>query len=797
MVTNKRVLTGISMLFVVATLTACSGGGGGGSDSGGSPPPPPSGTTSGGGDQYGSGSDPIAAPSGNPTSYDLIDAAKTAGTITEQDALTYKMFAEFGDSRLPVQYRGDDAGYIEGDAQHQVLAYIARVGIGSVPAATLDTLRPFFVPAHYEGSWWHKQHPGAVTAAAVKISAATKANPNCRAWETACSLLAEWKSVAGTNVVVWYLAANETTDLPKAAMLVQEFDTTIWPKLTGLMGRTPLSDAGTGLPGETDARLDVLLVDLPGTKEAETVTSTIIGCKAVPAHIYLSRALPNRGLIAQAAHEFMHAIQFSINVRASCLENYYTTLEATAVWATNYVYPLNDWEHTYAKYYLTGNNVSNSYDYRPAKQSPFRYGAYVFPLFLETRFGPSIVKGIWDQTTTFNDELFAIEGAIVAAGSSFSEEWPKFVVANWNRDTITTYAKADTLFEKADLNGDAPFTLPAGGTGSLTHALSLEHASAAYYRVAFGDSVSRSVAIVNGLSFSADSVDMSGFGNNLAFTGLDALSRRGASMQVFVKVNGAWQSEPADMVNAPWHMFCRDDPAGKVEEIIFMYANAEISPTAPNYTLTPRRRGPGLLATNIGCRDWTGDLSMSRPLPGGSETLVISGIVLKNVMPTAAPSPGAGPPAYPLAAGSQTGPGFGWVYAITSGSATWTYNDNSDGCTRTGSDTFAIAGPNPGITNSGYTPPGAANHGIAIPMFLGNALPAVANLAYDWRCVGPGGAVTTGTNVVGTNLDVGVSVDDPSVRISTSTGLSVSGTGAQSRAFPDATGSWSLQGATN
>lgn len=792
---TKRVLTGIPLLFVLATLAACGGGGGGGGDTGTGG----GGTT--GGDQYGSGPDPTPAPTGNPTSHELIDAAKTAGTITMEDALIYKSFAEFSDPRLPAEYRGDDTGFIEGDAQHQVIAYVASVGISNVSTATLDTLRPFFVPAYYEGSWWNQQNPGATTAVAAgaTISIAAASNPNCRAWETECSRLFDWKNVAGTNVVVWYRTANETADAPKAAMLVQEFDTTIWPKLTSLMGRTPISDVGTGVVvSETDGRLDVLLLDMPADKQGSTVPSSISGCKAVPAHIYLSRNLPNRGLIAQAAHEFMHAIQFSINVAAPCLENYYTTQEATAVWATNYVYPRNDWEHAYAKHYLTDTWVSESYDYRPPKPSLFRYGAYVLPLFLETRFGPSIVKSIWDKTTAATSELFAIESAIVAAGSSFHKEWPKFVAANWNRDTINTYFTADIMVENVDLNGDETFTLPAGGTGSLTHAVSLKHASAAYYRVVFGSSAARSIAIVNGLSFKAESVDLTGFGNNLAFTGLDALARQGASLQVFVKVNGAWKSGPTNLTNVPWFTVCRDDPAGKIDEMIFMYGNSEIGPSAPNYTaLEPRASPPGVLATNIGCRDWTGSLSMSRPLTGGTETLTLSGITLKNPLPTDAPAPGDGPAAYPMAAGEQIAPGFGWIYAITSGSAAWTYNDDSDGCTRTGSKTFAIGGANPVITNSGYTPPGTANHGLFIPGFLVNALPAVLSLSYDWRCVASNGTVTTGTDIVGTGLDITVVINDPDVRISPGTGLSVSGTGAQSGEAPNASGSWSLQGATN
>ncbi len=804
---GKRAWVGICVLFMLASLAGCGGGGGSGGAGTGSPGAGGASPVAPGGDQFGSGPDPVAEPTGNPTSDELIDAALAAGQVTTEEALTYKMFAEFGDPRLPAQYAGDDAGFIEGHAQHQVIAHVASVGIGNVSVAALDTLRPFFVPPYYEGSWWHKRNPGATTAAASRKTAAAAGpdarvaaagNPNCRAWETGCSLLADWKNVGGTNVVVWYLDANAAADAPKAAMLVQEFDNTIWPKLTTLMGRTPISDVGTGLlVAETDGRLDVILVDMPGNKEGSTYPSTIGGCKAVPTHIYLNRNLPNRGLIAQAAHEFMHSIQLSIGVAAPCLENYYTTQEATAVWATNHVYPANDWEKTYAKHYLKGTWVSEPYDHRPPRPSLFRYGAYVFPLFLETRFGASIVKSIWDKTTAFNQELFAIDSAIADAGSSFHREWPKFIAANWNRETIQTYVKADSLSEKVDLNGDEALAMDASGTVWLRHDLQLKHASAAYFRVVLGDSASRSITIVNGWKFLADSVDLTGWGENLAFTGLSTLDRQGASLQVFLKVNGAWLSEPSNLSNVPWFTVCRDDPAGKIEEMIFMYGNSEFSTGAPNYTqLVARKDNPGLLATNIGCRDWTGSLTLTKPLPGGTERLAITGIRLQNALPTAAPQPGEGPPSYPFAAGQQIAPGFGWVYKITAGSATWTYNDNGDGCTRGGNQTFAISGPNPVIMNTGFTPPGAASRGTTIPGLLANAIPTVVGLSYDWRCVATDGTVTSGTTPVGTDLDIHVVLDDPVARISGS-GLSVFGTGAQSGAAPDATGNWSLQGATN
>ena len=87
------------------------------------------GAATGGGNQFGSGPDPVPDPTGNPTSYNLIDAAQTAGTITEEQALLYKLYVEFADPTLPAQYRGDDTGLIEVDGHQQVVAYIDRVGL--------------------------------------------------------------------------------------------------------------------------------------------------------------------------------------------------------------------------------------------------------------------------------------------------------------------------------------------------------------------------------------------------------------------------------------------------------------------------------------------------------------------------------------------------------------------------------------------------------------------------------------------------------------------------------------------
>jgi hypothetical protein len=783
----------LGLMCGIVLLGACGVKGGGTSAPDGSTTlPPDGGTPTPGGDQFGSGPDPVPDPTGSPTSYDLINAAQTAGAITEEQALLYKLYVRFADPALPASYQGDDTGIIEVDPHEQVVAYVDRVGLANVPIATLDAFWPFFVPAYFQGSWWNRQHPTATLAGGAVAAAA---NPNCRAWESLCPLLADWKNVAGTHVVVWFLAANDIVDGPRANILMQEFENTIWPRLTTLMGRTPLSDLGTGLVSKTDGRMDILLVDMPKNMEGNTATSTLGKCKAAPAHIYLSRNLPYQGMIAQAAHEFMHAIEFSYNTASACVTDYYTTVEASAVWATNYVYPVNDWEHKYAKSYL--GNIKLAYDNKAAPPL-FRYGAYLLPLFLENRFGSGIVKDIWEKALVYSDELIAIDSALVGQSSSFAKEWPKFIAANWNRDTIASsnYLQLDRLADVPGLESDDIFQMPAAGVGSLTNAVSLPHASSAYYRVTFPDASSRNVLIVNGLVFMADSLDLTRSGNMMTFTGLDLLQRSGASMQVYLKVNGTWQSAPLNLTNVMGATTCRDDPAGKIDEIIFMYGNAEISQTNPNYTaLVPRTKPPGVLLTNIGCRDWTGSLSMTKPLNTGQETLTISNIVLKNLMPTAAPLPGNDPTTYPLPTGTtnQISLGFGFVYANASGNAVWTYNDTTGSgstlCTSAGTKTFPIDAPAQARHQfSSWTPPGTAAHGVSFLGILPFAM--VTQLSYVETC-----ASGSTTHYPGTQLDVTTFISDPTFRISAN-GLSLSGTQAQTGDPTHITGTWSFTGST-
>ena len=84
-------------------------------------------------------SGPSSAPP--PTSFELIDAAVTAGTISSETGLLYKVYNTFADPRLPPRYHGDDSKLPDSHALDYALQRW-----DSLSSPTREALRPFLTP---------------------------------------------------------------------------------------------------------------------------------------------------------------------------------------------------------------------------------------------------------------------------------------------------------------------------------------------------------------------------------------------------------------------------------------------------------------------------------------------------------------------------------------------------------------------------------------------------------------------------------------------------------------------------
>jgi hypothetical protein len=548
-----------------------------------------------------------------PSSYDLIEEAAANQTISAEQALTYKVFSDFGDTRVPAALRGDDRLLSEGDATAAAAASFA-----TLTPATQELVGPFLVQPFVAGSWWDRRRSGSqgISAAAV----------TCRPWATTCPLLTgDWAHFDGTHVRIWYLVANATTDRPMAVDLASAADTTIWTGLTTAMGRTPKPDGDEG----GNALYDVILTDgLSSTIDGNTLSTALFACKDTPAFTSLNRGISDPDKRKSVlAHEMMHGVQYG-TPSSSCVESMKWLMESTATWFEDLVYPKVNREHDFAAAYLDTPNLS--FDNAPTPRRT--YGAYVFFFYLTRVRGvsPAVIGQIWNATKTA-DGLHALDTALRGAGAELDKSWPDFAAYAWNDAApFDTFKTLDTLTDQARVLGPRSVSLAVPSTYNEVQGksdLNLPRLSIRYYQYEFPDLTASSVAFFNGLTRSLDFKTIADYGDVFTATSLTGPdTAKGGHITALLKIGGKWTKE--DWTSSPGRTFCRDLKAERLESLVVILSNADIGETSSVY---PRGRfGPLMYASNVGCGAW--EASANLTLKWGSsatETMNVTGLRLE------------------------------------------------------------------------------------------------------------------------------------------------------------------------
>lgn len=496
------------------------------------------------------------------TTDDLIEKAVIDGKLTEAEATLYRVFAAFGDSRLPDEYRGAPSDLPDSDAA--LMASLAYEGLSAEVRATLD---PFLTPPYLPGSWLELQTAGQSGAA--------------------LSGLDDWTrfDAAGGRMKVWARTAFPE-EVTKAEAVASALTSTIWPAVTNLMGleHRPLSDGG--LPrGGVDGALDVYLVPL-AVHGLTVPTVQERDCEMFPAFIQIdaSRALGSQtqpGLLQTVTHELFHAVQFTYDLNTNCwYPEYRWFVEGSATWATDYVYPHAQAEHEYAEAFLEApwRTLDDAQKYLPKHM----YGSYLFPFYLTTKYHqPQLMPAIWEAFATA-DSLPALDAVLQPLGG-LTERFREFILYNWNRPPVDYYNTWDGLTAGSPPAGGRAENVELGNESSKTYDLptDLLHLTSSYHLFYFMDDSVRSVT----------------FHNTLA--GLDH-----ASVQALTKVRGEWQ-EPEDWSAKRTMILCRDIEQQKVEDLLIVISNndwqmkQELKPDTP----------PSITASDMGCSDWTGTIT--------------------------------------------------------------------------------------------------------------------------------------------------------------------------------------------
>lgn len=506
------------------------------------------------------------------TSFALIEQALARGEINEETALVYKVFAVYLDPRLPARFQGDDS-----QVRDTLIAGEVSARWNTLSPETQALLAPFLLPPAVPGSWVALQ--AEASAAAARPEAPV-----------------EWRNLSrpGGRVKVWY-QTRYSGDEGRAAQILADTEDIVWPALTGLMGRAPLSDAGLPNNGG-DSLFDIYLVRIRAHGEAHAYPPA---CEQRPSYLLVDGAKPN--LRETVAHEFFHAITWSYNVSVDCVHpgEYQWLNEASATWAEDYVSPQANTEQEYALYFLLAG------DWPLETVSGLRqYGAYLWPFFLAHTSQPGIVRTIWEATQSKNS-LAAIDGAITGG---FLMQWPAFARLNVNDEPVNEYEQWDGLTIGTPYAGRHSVVL-IGAEKRYTLPAELPHLSAKYYRFSFDDPAVSTVRYLNAYRF---------------FHGAEPR----AKVQALVRMEGqGWTTE--DWTTLTEREFCRTEPAERVEELVLIFSNSEWQNRS--HVLNPGTE-PRLIASDAPCsceqyssvENWTGQVAFSFTASGSEGDASIS-----------------------------------------------------------------------------------------------------------------------------------------------------------------------------
>lgn len=565
------------------------------------------GTVATGGTGGSSGSVPTGA-----TSIDAVEAALEAGDISEADAIRYKVFAVFGDERLPDRFRS--AAPMEDGTR--VLSELAE-SFDGLPTDVQKELDPFLRPPSDPLSWYQLREAE---------SAEKDHNP-----------LFDHISAVGGEVLVQWPNGKEhlRPDAEKVADALNG-PSGVWAKLTTLMGREPLRDDGIiEKYNGGDGRFDIYVIEDSNTKDHSAVGWAVTYLAGTSGHARTTYMVMNRDRIQDStagfdaklrsnlAHEFMHVLQFTYDV-SEPWSNYYWLMESTSTWAEHFVFKDDDVEQEDASAYLGAPHFALT-----SLSRGHEYGAYLYWYFLTENPGgdPGTITQVWELSESMNSE----EAANEVSPGGFESTFADFAVANWNQTPFSDKGNApwDVYSEEG---------LPPTEEGmKLTAAATKEHPapnpeddievsfelggvarlSATYVHYDLADLNISTVLFANGYTFELTEGTFFISAATLQATRIPEEERKGRQVIALMKQNGTWRLEPFDLTEVAFAPFCNDASSESLEELLLIFINAEYRTDEPFYA-TPRGLPPRLLTSNIGCGKWSGTGSAQETILDGS-----------------------------------------------------------------------------------------------------------------------------------------------------------------------------------
>lgn len=592
----------------------------------------------------------------------LIATALAQNRITAEQALMYRVLARFGDPRLPAEFDGAP----QTSPEHLLMREVSGK-LATLSEATQAVLMPFLLPPAYAESWYAQQPGAPASGAAAGSAAAVRARAlaapggvrrqnlitvNCRVTGYPTGWLR--RSTAHFNI---YYPDVQPSNQAEAnisqaiATVVEE----VYLSMTSLLQRFPISDLGEACNGGDGAADIYLNFDMPAADYA--ATTTYPGrCEAVASYVSINSMHPFfrydvaqrpsdaavlRKVKAVLAHEITHVLQFAMDRHAAC-DDYVWADEATAQWAMDYVDPTYNQEDGFEKLSSAGTRTGGfllrylADDHMRSIERPgpdetvaqHGYAEYLFFQYLVRKYAPATIKQIFDAQVA-QASVEAVESVLAARGG-MKAVWPEFAqslwvgaagpgLEYWNNQDRYDYGLAN-IFEPA--TGDAfaagrtrlktlevdQRSQPRATFKLLENALefpgdfyAIEARSLYYEHLKFSDATVHSVILMNPIAVLPN--------------------REFMKLQAVKKIGGVWRPVE-DWTADSSKSFCLDKVDERLEELILIVSNSEVSRGAEQPFRIPKIFPMRLSTSNVGCWKWKGAASTEKTYDDG----IISGV---------------------------------------------------------------------------------------------------------------------------------------------------------------------------
>ena len=388
----------------------------------------------------------IQLPPAQPTSADLIQAAVEAGTIDDATGLLYRIFATFGDRRLPAEF---STGRAEEDA---IALMRAPVELDSLPPDIAAQIRPFIVRPTEPDSVFHGTPVTASSGTARTVAYHPPTGGQVPSAAT-CDKDLGWAYADGATrnrLRVW--ARCGSSDEGSIPLVVSIADQMYAAEQSYLGGQVPNEDSGGSHQGG-ETYIDIYITDdcaprsavdgevgptaaeaclegADGYAPASTELRTRGGIGTTSAFVLINRRhLGNadklRGTIA---HELFHVFQDAYNTNGFIGAHGATWfVEASATWA--------EWQFAKIVPSDTAGPIFAKFQVNPLSLQDDDYGnaymSFAWPLFMEQN-GAGNVRAAWEAIIgkAGGDEIMAAINSVLP----FKDNFRIFGMRGWNKE---------------------------------------------------------------------------------------------------------------------------------------------------------------------------------------------------------------------------------------------------------------------------------------------------------------------------------------------------------------------------